>query len=266
MTFASVDVVEGFAAPVDGGRVVVRVLEVALGRVVDVVVDFAAVLGLAVVAGFFSPGRPTTLDLRSAVEVAGLVGARVEVVLASDMRLAAPDIPFFSSPELATDLVFSSAELLIEALERCVGVVVVVVDPGLRAVELVEGRVGGLFKVLPLVDVRLADVPGLAVDVVVELPGRLAEAELDRGRLDVVDVVDFLAGDAFSLLASGLDFTSDLDSSPDKMVESTGVAGGASSTTSATGVMGSSVEAMIAGRVTGRVRESTRDIRSSQWV
>lgn len=259
MTFASVDVVAGFAAPVDGGRVVVRVLEVAVGRVVDVG-DLAVVLGRAVVAGFFSPGAPITLDLRSAVEEAGLVGARVDGVPARDMRLAELDTLFFSSPELATDLVFSSAELLIEALERCVGVVVVVVDPGLRAVEeVVEGRVGGLFKVLPLVDVRLADVPGLVVDVVVELPGRLAEVELDKGRLDAVDVVDFLAGEAFSLLASGLDFTSDLDSSPDKMVESTGVAGGASSTTSAAGVMGSSVEAMIA---VGQ--KPTRGIRSAQ--
>lgn len=111
------------------GRVAVREAEVEeVGRVVDVVVEEVslpagllvdvevreAVVGVAVV--FLSKLDPATLDLRSTVD--DFNGARVEVVPAMDMRLADPEIPRFSSPELAIDRGFSSAELLTEGRER----------------------------------------------------------------------------------------------------------------------------------------------------
>lgn len=71
------------------------------------------------VAGFRSAAaEPATLDLRSRVDVVGFVGVLVEELPISDIRFAVPEIPLFSSPELATDLDFSSAELLTEARDR----------------------------------------------------------------------------------------------------------------------------------------------------
>lgn len=92
-----------------------------------------------------------------------------------------------------------------------------------------------------------------AVDVVAVLEvdvdddvGRLAAVELDTGRLAAVGLVVVLAGEAgaFSLDTSGLDFST--SSLPESIVVSTGVAGGASSTSAsaATGT-GSSVDAIL---------------------
>lgn len=123
---------------------------------------------------------------------------------------------------------------------------------------VVVGRVGGLFRVL-LVDVvpRVVEVVGLddAVEVEDEV-GRLEAVELETGRLAVaVAPVLLLAagGEAgmFPLGTSGLDLAS---SPPDRTVESTGVAGGATSvltsvstsTSEEVGIVGSSVEAIVA--------------------
>jgi hypothetical protein len=61
---------------------------------------------------------PAMLERRSKVDVVVFTGALEEVVPTKDMRLAEPEIPLLSSPELATDLVFSSAELLTEGRDR----------------------------------------------------------------------------------------------------------------------------------------------------
>lgn len=115
-----VEVADGLAAAVVDGRTVVR--EVAVLGVRDAVVE--AVDGLPVVvvrpavvveAGFLSAVDPMTLARRSVVVFAG---ARAEGVPARLIRFAAPEILFFSSPELATLDAFSSAELLIEARDR----------------------------------------------------------------------------------------------------------------------------------------------------
>lgn len=116
---------------------------------------------------------------------------------------------------------------------------------GFRVAEVVDGRVGGLLSELDEVVPRAVVVVAV-LDVVDEEVGRLAAAvELDVGRLEVAVVpVALLAGDAgtFSLDASGLDLTSSL---PESTVESTGVAGGAFSTSaSAAGGTGSSVDAI----------------------
>ena len=250
----------GFAALIEVGRDVGRVVEV---RVVEVEVVAGFVAGLAVVVEdsvlgrvvvvFFSVAEePATLDLRSKVEVVGFVGALVDGVPARDMRLAVPEIPFFSSLELATDRPFSSAELLTDARERWD----VAELRGLRAVPVlgvVVGRVGGLPSVLPLVEVRADAVVGLeAEDMEV---GRLVElVEPDNGRLVVLDAVvlegDALVGEvlvfSLSLVPSGLVIGPSL---PDMTVESTGVAGGAFSVSVSAagggGGTGSSVEAMV---------------------
>lgn len=239
------------------GRVVdVRVVEV------EVVAGFVAglavvvedsVLGRVVVV-FLSPVAedPVTLDLRSKVEVVGFVGALVDGVPARDMRLAVPEMPFFSSLELATDRPFSSAELLTDARERWD----VAELRGLRAVPVlgvVVGRVGGLPNVLPLVEVRADAVVGLEADDM-EV-GRLVElVEPDNGRLVVLDAVvlegDALVGEvlvfSLSLVPSGLVIGPSL---PEMTVESTGVAGGAFSVSVSAagggGGTGSSVEAMV---------------------
>lgn len=193
--------------------------------------------------------EPAMLERRSRVEVVDFPGARGVEVPAMDMRLTVLEIPRRSSPELATDRAFSSAELLIEARERCEAVVEVL--SGLRAVEVVVGRVGGLLKVLPFVEER-------AVDVVLEAPeielGRFVVVEA-TGRFVVVlvadEVADFFSGEeatfSLSLEASGLVTGSSL---PDRRVESTGVAGGwlsASLSTGAGAGTGSSVEAIARG-------------------
>lgn len=116
---------------VEVGRVVVgRVVEVdvavrlagaaaevkrPIGLLVEVAVRAAAVV---VVAGFLSAVGPATLDRRSTEEDVGLKGARLDVVPAMDIRLAVPEIPLFSSPELATERGFSSAELLTDMRDR----------------------------------------------------------------------------------------------------------------------------------------------------
>ena len=250
----------GFAALIEVGRDVGRVVEV---RVVEVEVVAGFVAGLAVVVEdsvlgrvvvvFFSVAEePATLDLRSKVEVVGFVGALVDGVPARDMRLAVPEMPFFSSLELATDRPFSSAELLTDARERWD----VAELRGLRAVPVlgvVVGRVGGLPSVLPLVEVRADAVVGLEADDM-EV-GRLVElVEPDNGRLVVLDAVvlegDALVGEvlvfSLSLVPSGLVIGPSL---PDMTVESTGVAGGAFSVSVSAagggGGTGSSVEAMV---------------------
>lgn len=75
---------------------------------------------------------------------------------------------------------------------------------------------------LPPVEVR--DV-GFAPVVAVEPTARFVAVELARGRLVVLEVVDFLAGE-LDFPTSGLVTASDLDSSPDKRAASTGVWGG----------------------------------------
>lgn len=117
---------------------------------------------------------------------------------------------------------------------------------GLRVADVIDGRVGGLLSVVEGVPFAVEEVAVL--DVVVEDEvGRLVVAELDTGRLEAaVVLVVVLAGDAgtFSLAASGLDLPT--SSLPESNVESTGVAGGAFSTSaSAGGEKGSSVDAML---------------------
>jgi hypothetical protein len=243
------------------GRVVVRVAVVDEGvvRVVEVA-DVSFPTGLLVeaevevpvrvveLAGFLSRTEPATLDLRSRVEEV-FKGVRVDAVPAIDIRFAVLEMPLFSSPELATER-FSSAELLTEARDRWEEVVEVL--KGLRVADVVvEGRVGGLFSVL-LVVPRVAEVVGLDDAVVEDEVGRLEAVELETGRLAVAAApVPLLAGEGeagmFSLEASGLDLTS---SPPDRRVESTGVAGGATSASTSTSTseevgIGSSVDAIV---------------------
>lgn len=115
-----VDVVEG---RVRGRVAVVDVVVRLAGPVAEVsrptglLVEVAVREAVVLVAGFFSRLEPATLDLRSRVEEV-FNGARVEAVPAIDMRLAVLEIPRFSSPELAIDRGFSSAELLMEGLDR----------------------------------------------------------------------------------------------------------------------------------------------------
>lgn len=221
--------------------VVVAVLDGVRDRVVDEVVlaDAVDVVGLAtglvedtvlvrVVVGFLSAAvEPATLDLRSRV-VVGLVGALVEELPISDIRFAVPEIPLFSSPELATDRDFSSAELLTDARDRWEAVVDVL--KVLReVVDVVVGRVGGLFNVL-LVEVRDAEVGFVADDMEV---GLFVAVVPETGRLVVAEVALFFAGEVatFSLAASGLV----IGSSPEGAVESTGVAGAALSDSGSAG-------------------------------
>jgi hypothetical protein len=104
---------------------VVEVEEVAV-RLAGVVDEVSLPTGLlvevavraVVVVGFLSAVVPATLDLRSIEDEVDLRGARVEVVPAIDMRFAVPEIPRLSSPELATDRGFSSAELLTDMRDR----------------------------------------------------------------------------------------------------------------------------------------------------
>lgn len=119
-------------------------------------------------------------------------------------------------------------------------------------VAVVVGRVGGLFNVL-LMPVRAAGVAPV-FDTVEDEVGRLTTI----GRLVVGVPVLVLVGDTgtFSLDASGLDLTA--SSPPENMAESTGVAGGGTSTSASTpastsasistseGIgMGSSVDAIL---------------------
>ena len=230
---------------------VVEVGRVVVGRVADVEVavrEGAAVAevnrptGLlvevavreAVTGGFRSAVVLATLDRRS-TEGEGLEGARVEAVPAIDIRFAVPEIPRFSSPELATERGFSSAELLTDIRDRWDEVVEVL--NGLRVAVVVVGRVGGLFKVLLLL-VLGREVPVVGFDADDEV-GRLVAAVPDTGRLAVAVAPGLaLVGEALgaSLTASGLDFTtSGLDltaSSAPETTGSTGVAGGSFSSTS----------------------------------
>jgi hypothetical protein len=92
------------------GRVTVR--EAVVDAVGRVVVVGALVVGLVEETVLMrDPVVDAILERRSKVEV-GLAGAPLLVVVpARDIRLAVPEIPRFSSPELATDRDFSSAEL-----------------------------------------------------------------------------------------------------------------------------------------------------------
>jgi hypothetical protein len=180
-----------------------------------------------VVAGFRSAVVPATLDLRSMEDEVGLRGARVELVPAMDMRFAVPEIPRFSSPELATDR-FSSAELLTDMRDRWDETVEVLI---VFRVVVVEGRVGGLFSVL--VVVREVPVVGFVAEDEV---GRLVVAVPDTGRFAAPGVPGLaLAGEAAGLSfdTSGLDLTN--SSPPETTLDSIGVAGGSFSSTS-TGV------------------------------
>lgn len=225
------------------GRVVV--VEVA-GRVVG---RGATVLGRDTEVLFSAVVEPAILDRLSTVLV-GFAGARVAGVPTSDIRFAVLDIPRFSSPELATDRDFSSAELLTDARDRWEAVADVL--SGFRVVVVVGGRVGGLFNVPPLAaEGREVDVVGLGAPDM-EL-GRFVAGVPETGRLVAVELLVglFLVGEAFtfslSLETSGLVTGSSL---PESTVESTGVAGGASESTTpsagATGGTGSSVEAIVA--------------------
>lgn len=110
------DVAEGGLVVVVGLAVVValeREAEVAVAGLVTGLEELM-LLGREDTVFFSAPGA-ATLNLRPAVDVAGFVGALDDAVPARDILLAAPEIPRFSSPELATDLVFSSAELLTDA-------------------------------------------------------------------------------------------------------------------------------------------------------
>lgn len=117
---------------------------------------------------------------------------------------------------------------------------------GFRVAEVVDGRVGGLLSVLEEVVPRAVEAVAV-LEVVDEEVGRLVAAELDVGRLEVAAaLVAVLAGDAgaFSLGTSGLDLP--ISSLPESNIESTGVAGGASSTSASTGTgAGSSVDAIL---------------------
>lgn len=119
-------------------------------------------------------------------------------------------------------------------------------------VEVVVGRVGGLLNVLPPVEVR--DV-GLAPVVVVEPTVRFVAVELVTGRLVVLEVVDFFAGEPV-FPTSGLVTASDLDSSPEKRVASTGVWGGGTSVSGA-GSAGSSATGSTAGASVARTSTSS---------
>lgn len=107
-----------------GALVVVRAVVVDVGALVAVVAlaGFTAGLltaaGRELVAGFLSVCEPAMLDLRSTVDVVDLAGALEVVLAAMDIRFAVAEIPFRSSPELAMDLVFSSAELLMDGRDR----------------------------------------------------------------------------------------------------------------------------------------------------
>lgn len=152
----------------------------------------------------------------------------MEVVPAIDIRFAVPEIPRFSSPELATERGFSSAELLTDIRDRWDEVVEVL--NGLRVAVVVVGRVGGLFKVLLLL-VLGREVPVVGFDADDEV-GRLVAAVPDTGRLAVAVAPGLaLVGEALgaSLTTSGLDLTA---SSPPGTAGSTGVAGGSFSSTS----------------------------------
>lgn len=235
--FGSAVVAERTVLVVEVGRVVVgRVVEVGAavregaavaevnrptGLLVEVAVREAATVG------FRSAVVLATLDRRS-IEGEGLKGARVEVVPAMDMRFAVPEIPRFSSPELATERGFSSAELLMDIRDRCDEVVEEL--NGLRAVVVVVGRVGGLFKVLLLL-VLGREVPVVGFDAEDEV-GRLLAAVPDTGRFAVAVAPGLaLAGEALgaSLTTSGLDLRT---SSPAEATGCTGVAGGSFSSTS----------------------------------
>jgi hypothetical protein len=193
-----------------------------------------------VVAGFRSAVVPATLDLRSMEDEVGLRGARVELVPAMDMRFAVPEIPRFSSPELATDRGFSSAELLTDMRDRWDETVEVLI---VFRVVVVEGRVGGLFSVL--VVVREVPVVGFVAEDEV---GRLVVAVPDTGRFAAPGVPGLaLAGEAAGLSfdTSGLDLIN--SSPPETTLDSIGVAGGSFSSTS-TGVgatTGSSFDDML---------------------
>ena len=153
------------AVLVDGLAAVREVAEDALAleaeeAAVGLVTPLGRVIGLIVSLGitgdvFFSvEEEPIVDDRRSAEDVTGDFTVLAEVASTADMRFAVTEIPFFSSPELATDLVFSSAELaLAEGRERCEEDVVELLS-GLRVEvvavveEVVDGRVGGLERVL----------------------------------------------------------------------------------------------------------------------
>jgi len=238
------------AVVVVAGLVAVRVAVVeVVGRVV-VVVDFDVVGLVEESVEVREPVVDATLDRRSRVEVVDFAGALVLGVLpASDMRLADPVIPRFSSPELATERDFSSAELS-DGRERCDDVVDVL--RGLRTVpDVVVGRVGGLPRVLPFepgVRVVVEAVLGPEIELglfVAEVP------ETGRFVAEVADVVVFFAGDALtfslSLEVSGLVTGSSL---PETALDSTGVAGGISSASASTSASTSAAGAGATGSST----------------
>lgn len=162
-------------------------VEVDVGRAAREVADAArrgpagAVVRLEVVAGFdglIGVARVdmvdgAMLDLLSAIVAPDddFVAGRLETEDASDIRLAVPaTVGFLLS---ASDFPRSSAEL-IEGRDLCVAVEVEPLVGGRRgAALLTDGRAGGLFNVLPAVDVRVAvDAVGRVADEVVLVVGR----------------------------------------------------------------------------------------------
>ncbi len=251
------------AVVVAAGLVAVRVAVVeVVGRVV-VVADLVAGLVEESVE-VREPVVDATLDRRSKVEVVDFAGALVLVVLpASDMRLADPEIPRFSSPELATERDFSSAELS-DGRERCDDVVDVL--RGLRTVPVVVvGRVGGLPRVLPFEPgVRVVDEAALGLEI--ELGLLVADVpETGRFVAEVADAVVFLAGDALtfslSLEVSGLVTGSSL---PETALDSTGVAGGISSASASTSASTSAGGAGATGSSTDDIARIA-DIWDGRW-
>ncbi len=142
-----------------------------LGRIaVPEVVVFAGATGAAgglgedlgglnatgrLVVGFRSLAAGVMVDLRSAAVGADVVGALDGVVPDRDVLFAVTAIPglLLSSPGLSVALLFSSAELPSDIRGRCVVVVVgpvPVVAADFRTIGPAEGRVGGLFRVLPV--------------------------------------------------------------------------------------------------------------------
>lgn len=178
------------------------------------------------------------LDLRSVAEDTVLGGARE-----SDILFAVPDRLDFllSSPELATDRPFSSAELLIDTLDLWLDVVVPVdVVPGFRTVEVV-GRVGGLLSVLlPLVRVADVDV-GFAVEVEVDPAGRRVVPATGR----FVEIVVLLRGEALALVfgVSGVGLGSSSVSTP---ASAAGSSGWSSSTVARSSAAGGAVSSALA--------------------
>lgn len=139
------------------------------------------------------------VDLLSDVDETGFVAGVFPVVPARDILFGVPPIAgvLFSSPDPAIDFVFSSTEL-IEARDLCneLGVVPVVPVAGLRAVELIVGRVGGLLRLLPIVVRGAVLEPVLVAEDGVEVTGRFDVVRGLLGGTPFLDLGELIAGAA----------------------------------------------------------------------